>query len=137
MALLTVATVPDTLTATTFAFVIPGGERWDIRSVFAQAVKDTGGAPDRSFELTVTNGTDTVSAVGATDIGTEPGTIDVTWTNAPAQASAGGAHGVVLAPFNPPGLFPGYVVTGSIVQPAGADSWTNVVVWYDLTYLRS
>lgn len=114
-----------------FQFVVPGDKFWKIRSVLAVCSKDVGGAPDRAYLLTVSTSTGPVLAVGAADAGNEPGTCTITWTNAPGAASSAGAAGVSVAPFNPPTLDPGYVITGSIESPAPADTWVSATVWYD------
>lgn len=115
----------------TFTFVVPGDKQWKIRSVYAVAARDTGGAPDRAYTLTVATSTGIVLAVGAADAGSEPGDCTVTWTNAPGATSEAGMHGVTLAPFNPPTLQPGYTIVGTIVNPAAADEWSLATVWYD------
>lgn len=115
----------------TFAFTVPGDRYWQIRTVIAVATRDVGGAPDRAYLLTVATSTGPVSIVGAADAGDEPGTCTVTWANVPASAVASGAVGVVVAPFAPPVLYPGYTVTGEITSPAAADEWQSATVWYE------
>jgi len=117
----------------TFTFVVPGDKLWRIRSVIATCARASGGAPDRSYTLVVSTSTGPVSAVGATDAGDEPGDCTITFTNCPPSAVASGNIGVSVAPFNPPTLYPGYTIVGTIVNPAGADEWTSATVWYDFT----
>lgn len=121
----------------TFVFTVPGDKRWKIRSVYAVASRDTGGAPDRAYTLEVATSTGIVIAVGATDAGAEPGDCTVTWANAPGATSEAGAHGVTLAPFNPPTLAAGYTITGTIVNPAPLDEWSLATVWYDFVNTTS
>lgn len=130
MPLTTLAADIDTPT-TGFIFTVPGDKFWKVRSIIAVASKDAGGTPDRSFLLTVATSTGPVLAVGAADVGDEPGTCTVTWTNAPGSHSAAGAAGFSLAPFNPPTLDPGYTIVGTIEDPAPADTWLSATVWYD------
>lgn len=116
-----------------FQFIVPGDKLWKIRSVLAVATRDVGGTPDRTFLLTVSTSTGPVLAVAADDAGAEPGICTVTWTNAPGSHSDAGPLGVSLAPFNPPTLYPGYVITGSIENGAAGDTWESATVWYDFT----
>lgn len=116
-----------------FTFTVPGDKLWTVRSVIAVASRAVGGAPDRAYTLVVNTSTGPVAAVGAPDRGTEPGQCTVTWANAPASAVDAGNLGVVLAPFNPPVLYPGYTITGAIIAAAGADTWLRATVWYDFT----
>lgn len=118
----------------TFRFVVPGHQRWSLRSIFAVASRAVGGTPDRAYLLTVTNGSVIVAQVGAADAGTEPGTCDVTFANTPAAAVSAGPLGVTVAPFAPPPLEPGYVIEGTILNPAAADSWVSAVAWFDFAY---
>lgn len=131
---LQVNTAPDSLTAFTFSFVVPGSERWKMRSIIATASRDVGGAPDRAFLLSVTNESNIVAQTGATDAGDEPGIGSVTWTDAPAGAVTAGALGYVVAPLPRLLLEGGYVITGRILNPAPADTWLTAVAWYDFTY---
>lgn len=117
--------------AITFQFVVPGDKVWTIRSVIAFATRAAGGTPDRAYLLEVATSTGTVSAVGAPDAGTDPGTCTITWANCPAAAVDSGNLGVVIAPFNPPILQPGYTITGTILNPAAGDTWAAATVWYD------
>lgn len=114
-----------------FTLLVPGHQIWSPRSVYAVATRAVGGAPDRSYLLTITNGTNTVANVGAVDDGAEPGTCTVTWTLCPAAHVASGADGVTVAPLAPMTLPGGYVILGSIIAPAVGDEWTRALVWYD------
>lgn len=120
--------------ATTFTFVVPGHEIWVPRSFRAMCTRDVGGAPLRVYNLTISDGTNTVAMVGAQDDGTEPGTCVVTWANAPGAAVASGNQGISVAPLAPFQLNAGYTITGEIIAPAANDTWTDAVAWYDYTY---
>lgn len=120
--------------ATTFTFLVPGNQLWSIRSVYAVATRDAGGAPDRAYKLTVSAGATIVALTGAPDAGAEPGTCAVTWANAPGGSVDSDDLGFVLAPFNPPQLQPGYTIAGEITNAAGADEWASATCWYDFVY---
>ncbi len=128
---LEVVTQPDTLTAVTFTFVVPGHQQWTLRSVRADVSRAVGGAPMRAYTLTVTDGTSIVAQSGAADAGTEPGVCSITWCDCPASAVATGTDGVVVAPLPNLVIPAGYVITGTIVNPAGADTWSDANVWLD------
>lgn len=122
---------PDTLDALTFTFVVPGHQRWALRSVRAVCARATGGTPNRSYALAVTNGTSTVVAVPAGDAGDEPGIASITWIDADPSVVAAGADGVIVAPLAPLSLPGGYVIVGTILNPAAGDSWAGATAWYD------
>lgn len=130
---------PTTLAATitpaspTFAFLVPGDKLWAIRSIVAVAHTAIGGAPDRGYMLSVATSTGNVMVVGASDAGTEPATVTITWANAPGSTVTAGAIGTVVAPFASPVLYPGYTLTGTIDNPAVGDTWISATVWYDYT----
>jgi hypothetical protein len=117
-----------------FQFVVPGHQRWTLRSVFAVASRAVGGVPDRAYLLTITNGGLIVAQVGAADAGTEPGACSVTFANTPAASVSAGPLGVTVAPFAPPPLDPGYVIDGKILAPAAGDTWISAVAWFDFAY---
>lgn len=114
-----------------FLFVVPGQFRWSVRSVYAVAATDVGGAPNRAFQLTITDGTSTVAQVGAADAGTEPATVNVTFADVPSAAVTAGAVGITQAPIPPLILNAGYRIIGAIINPAGADAWVSAVAWVD------
>lgn len=120
------ANVPFTLT-------VPGQRVWRLLSVVAVLSRATGGTPSRALELTITNGTNTIMASAAADAGTEPGTLTATWCNAQPSAVASAGVGVTLGPLPVISLYPGYVITGSVVNGALADQWTSALVWVDET----
>lgn len=120
--------------STIFGFQVPGHQIWKPRSFRATATRGAGGAPDRSYLLTITDGTNVVAAIGADDAGTEPGSIDVTWALMPAAVSSAGAFAVSVAPLAPFSLRPGYQITGTILGAVSGDAWTDVVAWYDYSY---
>ena len=126
-----VATKPATLTATTFTYVVPGNQRWTPLSVVATVTTGVGGQPNRGYTLTFTDGTTTVAKVGADDNGTEPASGTLTWADAPDQTVKAGSVFVSVAPIPKMTLYPGYTIVGTIVNPAGADTWVTAVVWYD------
>lgn len=102
-----------------------------MRSVYAVASRVAGGIPARSYSLIVTTSTGPVAASGAVDAGDEPGDCTITWCNSPPAASDSAAHGIVVAPFNPPTLEPGYKIIGTIVAPALGDAWISATAWYE------
>lgn len=128
-------TVSATITpgAPTFSFLVPGDKLWSIRSIVAVASTATGGAPARGYVLTVSTSTGPVLVVGASDAGTEPATVTITWANAPGSTVTAGAIGTVVAPFASPVLRPGYTIVGTIDNPAVGDTWVSATVWYDYT----
>lgn len=119
---------------TTFSFVVPGAQRWTVLTVVGTVTRAAGGTPNRAYQLTVTDGTTTVAAVGADDAGTDPGTCTVTWANTPGGTTASGAVGVSAAPLPNLRLSPGYVITGTILSPVAGDTWASAVVWYDFAW---
>lgn len=126
-----VVTQPDQQTATTFTFVVPAGEQWSLRAVNAQCARGAGGTPGRAYRLDITDGTSTVSAFGAQDAGSEPGTCEITWCEAPAGADATGNAGIVSAPMKADRCPTGYTIVGTITGAVGGDAWTRVAVWLD------
>lgn len=132
--LLTVDPAPDSQTATSFTFVVPGDQLWIVRSVVATVSTDTGGQPTRGYMLQVTDGTNVVAQSGNTDGGTEPATGTLTWANAPGAESSAGAVFSAIAPFPNLTLKPGYNIIGTIVNSVGADAWISALVWYDFSY---
>lgn len=116
---------------TPFAFTVPGNQRWHLLSVRAVLSRAVGGTPNRSLQLTVTDGTTAVYVSPAADAGTEPGTLTVTWTNAQPAAVASGGTGVTLGPLGELILLAGYVITGTVVSGAAADQWTTAAAWVD------
>lgn len=126
-----VVTQPSELTATTFTFVVPAGEQWSLRAVNAQCDRGAGGTPGRAYRLDITDGTSTVSAFGAQDAGTDPGTCEITWCGAPAGADATGSDGIVSAPMKADRCPTGYTIVGMITGAVAGDAWTAVTVWLD------
>lgn len=132
--MLQVRTVPDELTATAFTFVVPGHQRWTLRSVHATAQRAVGGIPTRAYVLEITNGTTDVALAGADDAGTEPGTCSVTWCLAANSAVAAGADGFSVGSVGNLILEAGYNVIGRIVNGAAGDQWVTPAVWFDFAY---
>jgi hypothetical protein len=126
-----VVTRPDSLTATTFTFVVPAGEIWSLRSVVVNVTRGAGGAPGRAYRLDITNGTSVVSAFGAADAGTDPGTCEITWCQAPAGADATGNAGIVSAPMRADRCPTGYQIIGTITGSVAGDLITAATVWCD------
>lgn len=126
-----VVTQPDRLDALTFAFVVPAGETWSLRAVNARCARGAGGTPGRAYRLDLTNGTSVVSAFGAQDAGTDPGTCEITWCEAPAGADATGADGIVSAPMRAALLPTGYTIAGTITGDVAGDAWLLATVWCD------
>ena len=116
--------------AQTFTFTVPGNQQWQMRSVVAVCSRAVGGTPNRSFLLSVTDGTNTVAALPAGDAGTEPGTCTITWADMLATSQASGGTGFVAAPLRLKPLAAGYQLTGSIVSAAASDKFTSAVAWY-------
>lgn len=134
--LLSVQPAAITPPALTFTFTVPGQQTWYPRSFRATSDRASGG-PNRAYLLQITDGTNVVAAIGAEDAGDEPGSCIVTWCDTPNAAVHAGAQGVVVAPLPPLVLKPGYIITGTILNPAAGDSWTDVVVWFDFTYTNN
>lgn len=128
---LKVVTQPDTIDPTTFTFVVPATEIWSLRSVVAFVNRAVGGIPTRAYRLEITDGTNTVSAFGAADAGTEPGFCTITWCNAPAGRDDTGDEGIVSAPMVAKSCPTGYTIVGTITNPAAGDSWATALVWCD------
>lgn len=128
---LKVVTQPDALTPTTFTFVVASTEIWSLRTVVARVDVVPGGSPNRAYALTITDGTNVVSAFGAPDIGDEPGTRTITWANAPGGADAVGPDGVIVAPMVAKAIPTGYAIVGTITTAAAGDTWTDALVWCD------
>lgn len=122
---------PKSITATVVTFVVPGHQLWVLRSIHADVHRAAGGAPNRGYVLKITDGTTTVIQVGAGDAGTEPGTMSLTFADVPASSTAAGAVGTVVAPLAALKLYSGYVITLTILNPAGADAWLDAAVWAD------
>lgn len=132
--LLSVTPADPFLLPTVFRFTVPGHQRWALRSVRANATRDVGGAPNRVYVLTITDGLTIVAQVGAADAGTEPGSCVITWADLPAASVASGNQGVTVAPLPPVMLNPGYEIIGAINNGALADAWDEAVAWYDFAY---
>jgi len=128
---LKVATAPNVLAGTTFTYMVPGHQRWVLRSVFAVADRGAGGTPNRSYTLTITDGTNPVAIVGADDAGTDPGTCSVTWADCPSSAVGAGSVGTSVGSLGPITLDPGYTITGTFANPVAGDAWESAVVWFD------
>jgi hypothetical protein len=128
--LLQVNAKPNTLSGTGFTFVVPGHQLWTVRTVVAVASTHVGGAPNRAFQLVVTRPPNTVIAAAADDAGTEPATVTVTWANVPASSIGAGNIGISVGAVAIPTLEPGYVITGTILNPAASDAWTAATAWY-------
>ncbi len=126
-----VVTQPDTITPTVFTFVVPAGEQWSLRAVNALCARGAGGTPGRAYRLDITNGTSTVSAFGAQDAGTDPGTCEITWCGAPAGADATGSDGIVSAPMKADQLPTGYQIVGTITGAVAGDQWDTIAIWTD------
>lgn len=132
--MLEVAIAEITGTTTEFSFIVPGDQRWVIRTVFAVALTAVGGAPNRAYLLSVTDGTTLVAQAGAGDAGAEPATCSVTWANSAAGQVSAGNVGTSVAPFANFLVNPGYEIVGTIVNPAAGDTWSVAACWYDFTY---
>lgn len=131
---LTTAVPTAPVSGTSFAFTVPGQQAWRVRSIVATVTRAAGGSPNRTYTLTVTDGTTTVAVVPADDLGTEPGTETITWADAPANDVTSGALSYVVAPMSLPALYPGYKLTGTIVGAVAGDTWLTVVCWFDFIY---
>lgn len=131
--LLAVAPQTFDVPSVTFTFTVPGDQVWAPRAFRAIAQRAVGGST-RGYLLTITDSTNTVAAIGATDAGDEPGTCDVTWADVPSATVHAASVGVVVAPLPRLELKGGYVVTGEILNPAAGDTWGEAVAWYDFAY---
>lgn len=121
-------------TAGTATWVVPGDQRWTVRTVCAVASTVIGGAPARAYALQVTDGTNLVANAGAADAGTEPAAVTITWANTPAGAITAGNVGASVAPFPNALLNPGYVMTALILNPAAGDQWASAYAWVNFDY---
>lgn len=131
---LQVATQPNSATATSVTFVVPGHQQWWLKSVRIDVTRAAGGIPTRAYLLEITDGTTDVAQNGAADAGTEPGAASVTWCDAASSVTAAGPIGIVVAPVAQLVLTKGYVLTASIVNPAVGDLITASAAWYDFVY---
>lgn len=118
------------------SFVVPGHQLWRPRAFHAVAHKEVGGAPDRSYVLNITDGTNTVASIGAADAGDEPGTCEVTWAPTPSAASSAGSRGIAVAPLTDFVLPAGYRVDLLMVNTVAGDQWVSAVAWVDYSYDR-
>lgn len=116
---------------TPFTVTVPAQEQWKVLSVCAVCARAAGGVPNRSFQLALTDGTNTFVTSPAADAGTEPGTCTVTWCNGSPSSVASGATGVSLGPLTPVNIVPGYQLIGTVLASAAGDQWTSAVVWVD------
>lgn len=116
---------------TPFTFTVPGQRIWRILSVVATLSRAVGGTPNRALQLAVSNGTQTILTSPADDAGTEPGTLTVTWANAQPAAVASGSTGVTLGPLPVLTIYPGYVLTGTVLNAQVGDQWTAARIWVD------
>lgn len=132
--LLTTALADIVTNPVSFTIKVPGDQRWTLRSVIAQAARGVGGAPNRSYSLAIVTPLGTVALIGADDAGTEPGSETVTWTQAQSNLVSAGGVAVAVAPLPPFILEPGYLLVGTIVQPAGTDQWTGALAWFTYEY---
>lgn len=116
---------------TPFTFTVPAQYTWKLLTVVAVCSTHAGGAPNRAYRLTITDGTNAILSTPAADAGTEPATVTVTWANAQPSAITAGNVGVSLGPLAEKLLLPGYVITGTILNGVASDQWTSAVAWYD------
>lgn len=114
-----------------FTFTVPGQRIWRILTVAATLTRAVGGTPTRALQLAITNGTTTILTSPAADAGTEPGTLTATWANAQPAAIASGATGITLGPIPTVTVYPGYILTGTVLNAAAGDQWTRALVWVD------
>ena len=129
--MLKVVTTPTTITPTTFTVAVPGLEVWSTRTVCVTVQRAVGGAPNRAYLLSVFNNVDIVAQAGADDGGTEPGSARITWCGAPKSVTVDGSLATIVAPFPSTRLDGGYVLEGTILNPAPGDAWSTVAVWTD------
>jgi hypothetical protein len=129
--LLTTARATITGTVTTFTITVPGQQLWRLRSVIATATRAAGGAPNRAYQLAVTNGATTLVVCPAADAGTEPGTITATWTDTNSASVASGSVGVTVGPLGLIVIPSGYKIVGTILSPAVGDTWNTATAWYE------
>lgn len=116
-----------------FTITVPGQRLWRILSVAATLSRAVGGTPNRALQLAITNGTTTIMTSPAADAGTEPGTLTATWTNAQPAAISSGATGITLGPLPVVTVYPGYIITGTVLNAAVGDQWTAARFWVDET----
>lgn len=128
---LNVYVAPAVAANTPWTLTVPAQVKWRVLSVVCVLARAVGGVPTRALRLVITDGTNTVMASPASDAGTEPGTLTVTWTNAQPNVVSSAGIGVSLGPLPVITVAPGYVFTGTITNGAVADQWTSAVVWVD------
>lgn len=131
---LKVKAIPDSLSTTSFTFVVPGKERWRLRSVVGTVSTAVGGQPNRAYTLAITDGTTTVAQTGAADGGTEPASGTITWADCTNALSAAGTKFSSVAPIPRLDLIAGYHIVGTIINPHAGDAWGTAIVWYEYTY---
>ena len=129
--MLWVTVAPAVAANTAFTFTVPGHQVWDVISVQATLSRSIGGTPNRSLRLQITDGTNAVVTTPATDAGTEPGTLTVTWTQAQPSAVSSGSQGVSMGPLARCLLPPGYRIIGTVLNGVAADQWTRAVCWWN------
>lgn len=120
-----------TALSSTWQIVVPGDRTWKLRSVHATVLTQIGGQPNRLFRLDIGDGTNTVATIGAQDAGTEPATVELTWTDVPAGAVTVANLGISAAPLPNLVLQGGYIIQGTIVNGVAGDSWESALAWYD------
>jgi len=126
--------LPNPSGANPFTFVVPGHQRWKLLAVHATLNRAVGGAPNRSVNLTITDGTFTIATTGVQDLGTEPGVEIVTWTNVTPSAVAVGANAVAVGALPQLTLPSGYTILGTITNSVAGDGWFQPTAWYDFAF---
>lgn len=130
--LLQVDTTPDTASAVSVTWVVPGNQQWTLRSVYCTVTTVDDGAFLRLYTLVITDGTSVVAQVPISDGGTV-GTGSITWAPAPASVDQILGQFVALAPLPKVQLNPGYHVNVQIVNASAGDTLATPAVWYDFT----
>jgi len=129
---LRVVSAPVVAANTPFTITVPGQEVWTIWSVFAVCARAVGGTPNRAYQLAVTDETSNLVVSPAADVGTEPGTCSVTWTDGSPSSVASGATGISLGPLGKVVCPSGYRLIGTVLNGVAADQWTTARAWVDV-----
>lgn len=108
-----------------FVFVVPGNQRWWIRTIFAELDRASGGTGSRAPQVTVTDGTLTVIQSAFIDSAPDPGVLAVTWCHVTTFSIAEFADGTALVPFPEGELPPGYNIIGTIGNAQAGDQWLS------------
>lgn len=126
-----VAFQPDALGGTTSVFTVPGDQQWTVRSVCAVVTTVAGGTPNRYYSLQISDGTNVLATIPASDGSADPASGTVTWCDAPAASIATAASFASNAALPRVVLLPGYTLTVFVNNAVIGDSIDALACWYD------